>query len=1109
MEGRDAHAHYQGLGEIYKTLTRLFPAARGEMSDVSERLGKLAKEQAARGEKPRLQVLGVGGEGAVFNDLQGRGAYKIHPGGPLEAAAGIRGIRPGTGENGTHVDTGTVPATEAALRYLRQSSLSLSSPTEIKGITENGRLITRQPLLDPHTSVSHADIDKMMGNAGGVRIQVEGRGTELRNSFAVPDGQGNWLMAIDLKPQNVLRDRATGEPKLTDGILSPITPEVLRKNPQLEKFPATKPEAQFTSRRPAAASAQPDTTPESELARKLKGGKGAPLLSTAREQMRETRQSIGQSTRNGISQVVGAMSDLPKVLRSIRETPKFSEFKRGLLKWNATLQRSALDVRQAQAEIRRQLPTGVKQEAITNWIQAKGDVAELNRRAAASRALAGKMGKGYAERLARGYEEATRLTPGEIKLAEDIKGFFAEKEKAAIAAGMFEHGRQNYVTQIWQDEGKPDESRTGTLGGKVSPEFKFAKKHLFDDYFQGEQAGMKPRTKAIGDLLGTYSSEMNKVVATRQLVHDLGHAKADDGRPLAAPMGFGQRIGKIGVGADGKELVSSHWLVRPGMTPDAKLPARLRAGKSPEQIAALEDRGDYLNINNPAFQTWKWVGEHDDAPIMLRSDFALHPDIHEHMERVLGKSKITAWYNSPGAPLNRACKLVVKGIDKANGGIKQAMLSLAPFHYVQEATHAVGHRINPLWNLPKLDFDDPFQRDAAEHGLVLAGDHHAMEQFRDGLGTGPLVYRIPLAGRFLKPINEFLFNEYIPRLKLKTYDAILRRNQHVFAGDLKDGSVSMDQVKYVSANQANAAYGHLNYTDLGRSPTVQHLLRLGLLAPDFLEARGRFVGQAVQGLVGKAGREQLLALATLGLVQYTASRIINKNLDDDYHFDHPFGVVHNGREYTMRSLPEDIYKLFQDPMRFVNGRLSPLITKTALQELQGRNWRGEKVSTVDTLAEAATSGIPISLRQAPGLRELNATAKNSPISPMESLLGSVGLHISRYSPINETYRLAEEWKKAQGIKEDTGAYPVSKFQQLRYALDDGDMNKAREEKKKLVDASTEEAVGDGFEKSINHPFTGSMASDAKFRDSLKGKDRKMYDAALARRGLIWDRFVNL
>ncbi len=48
-----------------------------------------------------------------------------------------------------------------------------------------------------------------------------------------------------------------------------------------------------------------------------------------------------------------------------------------------------------------------------------------------------------------------------------------------------------------------------------------------------------------------------------------------------------------------------------------------------------------------------------------------------------------------------------------------------------------------------------------------------------------------------------------------------------------------EDLNALTAREANAAFGELNYRLMGRNPTFQDLLRLTLLAPDFLEARSR------------------------------------------------------------------------------------------------------------------------------------------------------------------------------------------------------------------------------------------------------------------------------
>src|SRR5205823_1339035 len=129
--------------------------------------------------------------------------------------------------------------------------------------------------------------------------------------------------------------------------------------------------------------------------------------------------------------------------------------------------------------------------------------------------------------------------------------------------------------------------------------------------------------------------------------------------------------------------------------------------------------------------------------------------------------------------------------------------------------------------------------------------------------------------------------------------------------------VTLDDVKYHTAKQVNDAFGHLNYTDMGRSATMQRINRIFLLAPDFLEARARQAGHGVSGLMPGGWRihgEQRMAFWTVATTAYIAARVLNQLLDNDPHWDWKmaFTVRNNGKDYTMRSVPEDM-------LRFLTG----------------------------------------------------------------------------------------------------------------------------------------------------------------------------------------------
>jgi hypothetical protein len=173
------------------------------------------------------------------------------------------------------------------------------------------------------------------------------------------------------------------------------------------------------------------------------------------------------------------------------------------------------------------------------------------------------------------------------------------------------------------------------------------------------------------------------------------------------------------------------------------------------------------------------------------------------------------------------------------------------------------------------------------------------------------------------------------------------------------------------------------------------------------------------------------------------------------------------------------------------------------------NYRGEKVTPLETVEELLGGYIPITARSLPGVRELTETGRNNPVTPLQQLAGSLGLRVSRYSPISETYKLAGEWMDSQKLPRDKGSYPVSKYQQLRYALEDGDFDRAAGEYVELKKTMKPEAIRTGFKASINHPFTTSQAMDAQFFKTLKGYEKELYEQALRNRRQILEGFSRI
>lgn len=811
--------------------------------------------------------------------------------------------------------------------------------------------------------------------------------------------------------------------------------------------------------------------------------------------LRDLFEGIGR----GVKESIQAVRDAGK---EALDPKRMNDYRRSVLNWSGSLQKSFQEASDAQREIKSEVKDPIRRDGITNWIQAGGDRTILQNRAAAT----------TDPKLKKGYEAALNLTPDEIRVANDVKSAYDALGLRGQHYDVLNNFRDNYVTQIW-------DLKKGPTGGASSrtlrDKFRFSRARTFDSFFDGEQAGFKPKTKDIAKILPAYIHEMNSVIAARQLVQRMSKGVASDGMPLLAPRG-------VGVSVD--DATGKATLVMPN--------------------AIKGDTLDYKTLDSqPALSSWRWAAK-DDAgnPVFLKGELAVHPEVYDKLKNVLGKSAIKEWYDSKGSFATAIPKAIVKAIDVGQGEIKRTMLGFfAPFHQFQEGTHAIGHRVNPIavtrgglvdrvtggklpdaLTIPKIDLvNNPAHLDAAKHGLMLQPDRASQETFMDGFRHSGLVSRIPILGPAADFYSHYLFHEYIPGLKYKTYEAILERNQKVFAKDLASGKVKPEDVKVISAEQANAAYGHLNYADLGRNPTILHLMRLGLLAPDFLEARARFVGQSIKGATGaNVGREQILALATLAISQVALAYVGSKLTDGDWDAKHPFEFTSGNRRYGLRSVPEDVFRLMTDSRAFVYSRLSPTIGRGAIQYASGVDWRGIKKTPLETTKELAQQPIPLTARGFLGIG-------NTPLSAWEQLAGAVGLKISRYSAQSDVYKLVDDFKKNSGNaklvaeyeRRQKETYADSDYKPLRVALEKGDAKEAESAYAELLKTKKRSDIDkamrpysmvkisgtDLFEKH-DKPFTGSRKFESAFVKSLDSDGKQAYARARQERVEEYTRF---
>jgi len=297
---------------------------------------------------------------------------------------------------------------------------------------------------------------------------------------------------------------------------------------------------------------------------------------------------------------------------------------------------------------------------------------------------------------------------------------------------------------------------------------------------------------------------------------------------------------------------------------------------------------------------------------------------------------------------------------------------------------------------------------------------------------------------------------------------------------------------------------------LGISPTARDAMRLTLLAPDFLIARGQFVGQALTGVksmvgAGKGyGREQAQALLYGLGVMYFGARILNKMLDDEWHFEkrNMFSVIYNGRSYSLRTVQGDLLHLFTEPFKFVSHRLNPVFVRPLHEALWGRDEFGRSRGAWDQVKDFASTIVPISLKGV-----LNPTE----LDMVDSFLNSLGITERRASASQYVYELAQKYRDDNKLRREPGEFiydpskdpfrairnaalykPDQVADEIQKAVKTGDVTKAQIAKHFKVGS-------ENGERNFSQNFVGKLSEEQKFYNSLSDDQKAIYKDAVKER----------
>ena len=271
-------------------------------------------------------------------------------------------------------------------------------------------------------------------------------------------------------------------------------------------------------------------------------------------------------------------------------------------------------------------------------------------------------------------------------------------------------------------------------------------------------------------------------------------------------------------------------------------------------------------------------------------------------------------------------------------------------------------------------------------------------------------------------------------------------------------------------------FGNLKHQGIFKSKTMQDFARLILLAPQWTEGmfrnEARSYGQAIAGAArmargngpqwGNAARA--MAIGTLGI--FLANQLINfasrgkptwENEEDGHKLD---GFIPGGKRGFWLNPMEISGEYLHAAMKYSARHESGIDISTHIAENKfsglarggkelatGRDYAGKPfLSTTDRVRAAATDILPMPIFMGAALEKdprqtFGYRANRQPGSVEKQALGMVGAKvIAAESPRTQMFALAKPFRADRSGKDLAGEYT-----QLRQALDNDDMDAAREE----------------------------------------------------------------
>lgn len=246
---------------------------------------------------------------------------------------------------------------------------------------------------------------------------------------------------------------------------------------------------------------------------------------------------------------------------------------------------------------------------------------------------------------------------------------------------------------------------------------------------------------------------------------------------------------------------------------------------------------------------------------------------------------------------------------------------------IEGAITGIKYMINPMSAQRQLDATLSKAPEAVKYGLTLSAN-----EFTNILQE-PQGFKSKFGDVWNKLFERGLFDRMLPSLKLQKFT-------EVFEGYKKGGMNEYDAGK-AAAKFTNDVFGGINIDELGKSRDFENMLRVTILAPDWLKTNLNLAGKIPQSFTTKILDPKMSAyrkFATTMLGSYITANIVNKltsghfmyQNDPGNSFNIEAGYTEDGQKRYIRPfgtaadfarLPSDVFTAIKGGDVSVIGRL--------------------------------------------------------------------------------------------------------------------------------------------------------------------------------------------